>query len=176
MRSAGLQAKRDGVIKVKPGQTLEEQVVLKLKEKNWCVSTAESCTGGLISGRLVNVPGVSEVFKEGYVTYSNEAKHKLLGVEKDALRNYGAVSSQVAEQMARGAMKMAGAQAAVAVTGIAGPDGGTLEKPVGLVYIGCCVQGKVTVTENHFRGSREEIRQQTVETALKLLLESLFNE
>lgn len=160
-------------IKVKSEQTLEEQVVLKLKEKNWCVSTAESCTGGLISGRLVNVPGVSEVFKEGYITYSNEAKNKLLGVSVDALKEYGAVSSQVAEQMARGAMEAANAQAAVAVTGIAGPDGGTDQKPVGLVYIGCCVQGKVSVTENHFQGSREEVRQQTVVAALNLLLNCL---
>ncbi len=151
-------------------QSLEEQVVSKLKERGWHVAAAESCTGGLISGRLVNVAGVSEVFGEGYVTYSNEAKHRLLGVSEKALKDYGAVSSQVAEQMARGVMEAAGAQAAIAVTGIAGPDGGTAEKPVGLVYIGCCIQGEIVVTENHFKGSREEIRQNTVEAALKLLL------
>lgn len=151
-------------------QSLEEQVVSKLKERGWHVAAAESCTGGLISGRLVNVAGVSEVFGEGYVTYSNEAKHRLLGVSEEALKDYGAVSSQVAEQMARGVMEAAGAQAAIAVTGIAGPDGGTAEKPVGLVYIGCCIQGEIVVTENHFKGSREEIRQNTVEAALKLLL------
>ncbi len=158
---------------MKSEQTWEEQVVLKLKEKNWHVSTAESCTGGLISGTLVNVSGASEVFGEGYVTYSNEAKHKLLGVSLETLKEYGAVSSQVAEQMAKGAMEAAGAQASVAVTGIAGPDGGTPLKPVGLVYIGCCAEGRISVKEYHFKGSRQEVRQQTVEAALKLLLECL---
>lgn len=154
-------------------QSLEEQVVLRLKDRHMKVSFAESCTGGLLSGRLVNVPGSSEVFDEGYVTYANEAKHRLLDVSNEALCNYGAVSSQVAEQMARGAARRSGAQAAVGVTGIAGPDGGTAQKPVGLVFIGCYVDSKVTVTENHFQGSREEVREQAVEAALKLLLECL---
>lgn len=107
------------------------------------------------------------------MTYANEAKHRLLDVSNEALCSYGAVSRQVAEQMARGAARRSGAQAAVGVTGIAGPDGGTLQKPVGLVYIGCYVDSKVTVTENHFRGSREKVRTQAVEAALKLLLECL---
>lgn len=154
-------------------QSLEEQIVSLLKEKHMQVSFAESCTGGLLSGRLVNVAGVSDVFKESYVTYANESKHSLLGVSEEALQNYGAVSRQVAEQMARGAGKRSGAQAAVAVTGIAGPDGGTALKPVGLVYIGCLVNGAVTVTENHFEGNRAEVRAKTVEAALKLLLDCL---
>ena len=106
-------------------KTLEEQIVEKLKQKNWKITTAESCTGGLIAGTLVNVAGVSDVFKEGYITYANEAKQKLLGVEKEALERFGAVSPQVAEQMAKGAAKAALAEVAIAVTGVAGPDGGT---------------------------------------------------
>lgn len=154
-------------------QSLEEQVFLQLKDRHMKVSFAESCTGGLLAGRLVNVPGSSEVFEEGYVTYSNEAKQRLLDVSSEALENYGAVSRQVAEQMARGAAKRSGAQAAVGVTGIAGPDGGTHQKPVGLVYIGCFVDHEAVVTENHFDGSRIEVREQAVEAALKLLLDCI---
>lgn len=154
-------------------RSLEEQVVLKLKEKSWQVSFSESCTGGLLSGRLVNVPGVSDVFGESYVTYANEAKHRILGVRQASLKDFGAVSRQVAEEMARGTANTSGAQCAVSVTGIAGPDGGTVQKPVGLVYIGCFVMGKVVVTENRFQGSREQIRTQAVEAALQLLLDCL---
>ncbi len=150
--------------------TIEERVVAKLKEKGLHVSCAESCTGGMIASTLVNVPGVSDVLEVGYVTYANSAKQKLLGVDGDVLNTCGAVSRQVAQQMAQGAAEASGAQAAVAVTGIAGPDGGTLEKPVGLVYIGCCVNGETVVTENHFQGTRMEVRQQTTRAALELLL------
>lgn len=153
--------------------SLEEKVIFKLKEKGFHVTCAESCTGGMIASTLVNVAGVSDVFEEGYVTYANAAKHKLLGVEESALQTYGAVSRQVAWQMAEGAAKQAKAEAAVAVTGIAGPDGGTPEKPVGLVYIGCCVGGKTVVTENHFKGDRLEIRRQTTRAALELLYDCL---
>lgn len=153
--------------------SLEEKVVLKLKEKGLHVTCAESCTGGMIAATLVNVAGVSDVFDTGFVTYANSAKHKLLGVDENALQTYGAVSRQVAQQMAEGAAKQAGAQAAVAVTGIAGPEGGTLEKPVGLVYIGCTVNGSTIVTENHFKGDRLEIRRQTTKAALELLYSSL---
>lgn len=153
--------------------SLEEKVITKLKEKGFHVTCAESCTGGMIAAALVNVAGVSDVFEEGYVTYANSAKHKLLGVEESALQNYGAVSSQVARQMTEGAAKQAEAEAAVAVTGIAGPDGGTPEKPIGLVYIGCSVMGKTVVTENHFKGDRLEIRRQTTRAALELLYDCL---
>ena len=151
----------------------EERVVEKLKEKGWQIVCAESCTGGMIASTLVNVAGVAEVLSESYVTYANSAKEKLLGVSKDALEKWGAVSREVAKQMAVGAAGRAGAQTAVAVTGIAGPDGGTPEKPVGLVFIGCFVNGKVLVTENHFDGNRLEIRQQTTKAALMQLLECL---
>ena len=110
-----------------------------------------------------------DAFDAGFVTYANSAKHKLLGVSEEALQIYGAVSPQVAQQMAEGAARQAGAEAAIAVTGIAGPDGGTLEKPVGLVYIGCTVNGITQVTENHFKGDRLEIRKQTTRAALELL-------
>lgn len=153
---------------------IEEKVVARLKEKGWQVTCAESCTGGMIAATLVNVAGVSDVFMESYVTYANASKHKLIGVEEEMLETYGAVSRQVAEQMAKGAAKAASAQAAVAVTGIAGPDGGTPDKPVGLVYIGCFVDGKTVVTENHFKGSRMEIREQTTQAALALLYKCLI--
>lgn len=153
--------------------SIEEKVVSKLKEKGFHVTCAESCTGGMIAATLVNVAGVSDVLDESYVTYANSAKHKLLGVSEEALQSYGAVSRQVAQQMAEGAAKAAGAEASVAVTGIAGPDGGTPEKPVGLVYIGCNVSGKTKVTENHFKGNRLEIRKQTTQAALELLYKCL---
>ena len=153
---------------------IEEKVVARLKEKGWQVTCAESCTGGMIAATLVNVAGVSDVFMESYVTYANASKHKLIGVEEETLESYGAVSRQVAEQMAKGAAKAASAQTAVAVTGIAGPDGGTPDKPVGLVYIGCFVDGKTVVTENHFEGSRMEIRKQTTQAALTLLYNCLI--
>ena len=130
------------------------------------VSFAESCTGGMIAGRFVNVPGVSGAFGTGYVTYSNQAKRKLLGVKKSTLKQYGAVSSQTAKEMAEGALAASGADMAVSVTGIAGPDGGTKEKPVGLVYIGCCVQGRTFVREYRFLRNREKIRESTVAAAL----------
>ena len=111
--------------------TLEEAVASLLKEQGLTVTTVESCTGGLLAGRLVNVAGVSEVFKQGFVTYSNKAKRKLVGVKKATLREVGAVSERTAREMARGAVLATGADVAVSVTGIAGPDGGTEEKPVG---------------------------------------------
>lgn len=149
--------------------TLEDAVVGLLQEQGLTVTTVESCTGGLIAGRLVNVPGVSEVFKQGFVTYSNKAKRKLVGVKKTTLREFGAVSDKTAREMARGAVLVTGADAAVAVTGIAGPDGGTEEKPVGLVYIAAAVRGQTYVQECHFTGSRAKIRESTVAAALTLL-------
>lgn len=153
--------------------SLEEEVVKALLAKGFAITTAESCTGGMIASTLINVAGISEIYKEGYITYSNEAKQKLLGVDKEALERFGAVSEIVASQMAQGAALAAGAEAALAVTGIAGPDGGTEEKPVGLVYIGCYLNGKVTVTRNQFTGTRLMIRQETTKQALKLLLKCL---
>ena len=149
--------------------TLEEKVVNKLIEKGYTITTAESCTGGLISASIVNVPGASSVFHQGFVTYANEAKHKELGVKNKTLKKYGAVSKQTAKQMAKGAAKHAGADVAVAVTGIAGPGGGTEEKPVGTVYIGCYVGGEVVVKHYQFQGTRKQIRGLTVKNALALV-------
>ena len=148
----------------------EERLVELLQEHGWRVSTAESCTGGAVAAAVVNVAGASDVFEEGFVTYSNTAKRKYLGVKGITLRTLGAVSRETAAQMCRGCCRMSGAQVGIATTGIAGPGGGTAEKPVGLVYIGCCVEGKVTVKKCRFGGSRGEVRRQTVETALCLAI------
>lgn len=137
----------DWLLKMKENEaqtTLEERVVELLAEHKMTVTTAESCTGGLIAATLVNVPGASDVLNEGYITYSNEAKIRLVNVSPETLERYGAVSSQTAKGMANGAAKAAKAEAALSATGIAGPGGGTEEKPVGLVYIGCSVNGKTT--------------------------------
>ncbi|MFG6356709.1 MAG: competence/damage-inducible protein A [Acetatifactor sp.] len=149
--------------------TLERAVVELLLANKLTVTCAESCTGGLLSARLINVPGVSEVYKSGYVTYSNKAKRKLLGVKKSTLSKYGAVSAQTAEEMARGLAFVSKGDVAVSVTGLAGPDGGTEEKPVGLVYIACSVKGDVTVKEYHFSGNRQTIREAAVSAALTLM-------
>lgn len=154
--------------------TLEAAIIKLLEEGKMTVTTAESCTGGLLSGRITSVPGASHVYQEGYVTYSNDAKERLLGVKRETLRQYGAVSPQAAEEMARGAAKAAGADAALSVTGIAGPGGGTPEKPVGLVYVGCFVKGHVRVEEFHFTGNRDKNRESAVARALTLLREELL--
>lgn len=155
-------------------ETLEEVVIKLLKSKNYTVATAESCTGGMLTGRLVNVSGVSEVLKEGFITYSNEAKAKYLGVSEETLRIHGAVSEQTAREMVLGAARAAGADAAIAVTGIAGPEGGTAEKPVGLVYLASLAGGEVTVKELRLKGNRQKIRESSVISALDLLRRSLL--
>ncbi|MBO6016262.1 MAG: competence/damage-inducible protein A [Lachnospiraceae bacterium] len=149
--------------------TLEKAVVDLLVANNLTISTVESCTGGLLAGRLINVPGVSEVFKSGYVTYSNKAKRKVLGIKKPVLDKYGAVSEEIARDMAKGAAAFSKADVTISVTGIAGPDGGSEEKPVGLVFIGCCVRGKTIVKRFEFSGSRAKIRETAVANALVLL-------
>ncbi len=148
--------------------TLEKSVADLLLANALTITCAESCTGGLLSARLVNVPGISEVYKFGMVTYSNKAKRRFLGVKKGTLRKAGAVSEKTAEEMAKGAALESKADVAVAVTGIAGPDGGTPEKPVGLVYIACYVKGKITVKKCQFSGNRDKIRESAVSAALTL--------
>ena len=154
-------------------KTLAEEVVELLKMDELTVTTAESCTGGLVAARLVDVPGVSEVFKQGFITYSNKAKRKLLNVKKTTLKEFGAVSEKTAREMAKGAILASGADAAIATTGIAGPDGGTEEKPVGLVYIGVSVRGQMYVEEYHFEGERSEVRESTEQAPLALLKKGL---
>lgn len=153
-----------------------EELIRLLKEKNASVSTAESCTGGLIAASLVGVAGASEVFGAGFVTYANEAKEKLLGVSHDTLEKYGAVSEQTAREMAEGAARQGEAKTSIATTGIAGPGGGSTEKPVGLVYIGSCAFGEVKVAEYHFSGNREEIRQAAALAGLNQLKGMLSGE
>lgn len=154
---------------------LEEKIVKTLLEKGYTITTAESCTGGLLAGRILNVSGASSVYNEGHITYSNEAKERLLGVSPETLRLYGAVSEQTAAEMAKGAAAVAKAEVGLSTTGIAGPTGGTPEKPVGLVYVGCCVNGVVKVEECRFTGDREQNRNAAVEAALELLWENLSN-
>ena len=154
--------------------TLEKAVVDLLAANKLTACTVESCTGGMLSARLINVPGVSEVFKSGYVTYSNKSKRKLLGIKKNNLMKHGAVSEQIAREMAKTAAVLARTDVSVSTTGIAGPDGGTPEKPVGLVYIASNVCGRTTVKECRFHGSREKIRESTVSAALSLMRECIL--
>ena len=158
------------------GRSLEESLVEKLAAEKLTITTAESCTGGLIAGTIVNVAGASDVLNEGYVTYSNEAKERLVGVSHETLEAYGAVSEQTAREMAEGAAKAAHADVALSSTGIAGPGGGTADKPVGLVYVGCCVFGKTKVMKCQFSGDRAENRADTVKEALSLALSLLQDE
>ncbi len=148
--------------------SLEEEVVKLLAERRFSITTAESCTGGLVSAKLVNVPGASEVLNMSVVTYSNEAKHRLLGVRKETLEQFGAVSPQTAYEMADGALKYASADVSLSVTGIAGPGGGTAKMPVGLVYIGCNVQGNIKVEKHLFSGDRLTVRESSAMAALAL--------
>lgn len=149
-------------------EALEQWLVKQLTKRNASITTAESCTGGLLSGRIVNVSGASEVFNESYVTYSDDAKHRILGVSKETLSSVGAVSEETAAQMAEGAARAAGAEIALSTTGIAGPGGQTDEKPVGLVYIGCHCFGRTVVEKHIFHGNRTEVRNASVESALAL--------
>lgn len=150
--------------------TVEEKLVAELIENKMSVSTAESCTGGLISATIVNVPGASEVFNEGYVTYSDEAKMRILGVSQDVLDTLGAVSRRTAALMAKGCAVNANADVGISTTGIAGPGGGTEEKPVGLVYVGCFYKGDAYVNKYIFKGTREEVRKQAVNSAIEFAL------
>jgi len=142
------------------------------KAPNVRLVTAESCTGGLIAALLTEVSGASEVIERGFVTYSNEAKTECLGVDAALIKKHGAVSAEVAEAMALGALQHSQAQLAVSVTGIAGPTGGTKEKPVGLVYVAVKYEDRpLQLTENHFDGDRLAIRQASVHKALGMLRE-----
>ncbi len=154
--------------------TLEKAIVELLLANNLSVSTVESCTGGMLAARLINVPGVSEAYKSGFITYSNKAKRKLVNVKKTTLNRYGAVSKQVAEEMVKGVYLQNKADVIVSITGIAGPEGGSKDKPVGLVYIACFVCGKVTVKEYHFSGNRNKIRETTVANALTLMRQCIL--
>lgn len=154
----------------------ELELVKKLTNKTYTITTAESCTGGLLSATIVNVSGASHVLKCAYVTYANEAKEKLVHVSKETLKQYGAVSEETAREMCMGCAKEAGADIGLSTTGIAGPGGGTEEKPVGLVYVGCCFHGKTRIERHQFMGTRKEIRRQTVDAAIELAIHCLDKE
>lgn len=146
--------------------TLESVVAEMLIRHKKTVATAESCTGGLLAARLINYPGISSVFMEGAVTYSNGSKINRLGVKEETLSKYGAVSKETAEEMAKGICQSAGTDIGISTTGIAGPGGGSDEKPVGLVYSGLCIDGEVFSKKFNFRGDRQNIRERTVISVL----------
>lgn len=153
--------------------TLEQVVGRLLVARGLTLSVAESCTGGLLGHRLTNVAGSSAYFERGVVVYSNRAKQELLGVPDDILRTHGAVSAPCAEAMARGICERSGSACGLAVTGIAGPDGGTAQKPVGTVFFGVAVAGKVTSRRFRFAGDRVSVKWQSAQTALDLLRRNL---
>ena len=159
-------------------QGVEYSLVKLLALKDKTISTAESCTGGLVSASITAVPGSSKVFGFGVCTYANEAKMKLLGVREETLKNHGAVSKETAMEMAKGVQKLSGSDIAISLTGIAGPDGGTDEKPVGLVYLGVCVGEKLYAKKmllgQHATRDREYIRKLAVKNALMTAIDELM--
>ncbi len=151
----------------------EERLKDLLTRRGMRISLAESCTGGLISARITDVAGASDYFEAGLVTYSNRAKERFLSVPHDLLVAKGSVSAEVAEKMAEGVREATGADIGVSVTGIAGPGGGSIEKPVGTVYMGLATEGKTLVRLHHFSGDRAAVRSQTAQEALRLALDFL---
>ena len=156
--------------------TIQDVVAKLLIEKNLTIASAESCTGGYIAGRLVSCAGISSVFLEGAVTYSNEAKMRTLKVNKSTLDSVGAVSEETAREMAEGIAKRAGTDIGISTTGIAGPGGGTKEKPVGLVYMGLYYKGKVKAYRFVFNGNREKVRNKAAVTALDLVRRAIIKD
>lgn len=155
-------------------KNLEHVVVELLRNQDLTLTTVESCTGGALSARIVDVPGASDVLKQGFITYSNKAKKRFVMVKKSTLKEHGAVSEKCAKEMAKGGTFVTGSDVAVSVTGLAGPDGGTEEIPVGTVFIGCNLKGKTIVKEYHFNGDRSSVREQAVVSALVLLRECIL--
>ena len=159
-----------------PEATLEQArgLLALMDSKGMTLATAESCTGGLIAAAVTAIAGSSSVVMAGFVTYANDAKHKMVGVRQESLAQHGAVSAEVAQEMAEGARMRAGVSLALSCTGIAGPGGATPGKPVGLVFIGCAREGAATLVERHvFPGDRAAVRSATVAAALDLARRSL---
>lgn len=150
---------------------LVQRLAIQLQTRQWMLATAESCTGGLIAGACTDLSGSSNWFERGFVSYSNAAKTELLGVDAALITQHGAVSEAVARAMAAGALAHAQAQVAVAVTGVAGPTGGTADKPVGLVWFGFALPGQQLTEKMHFPGDRVAVRTATVAHALRRLVE-----
>jgi len=158
-------------------EDLIEQLFHALLDKGYKLALAESCTGGLLAATITHKPGASQIFERGFVTYSNQSKINLLGVSKDLIESQGAVSAVVATSMAMGAVKHSNADFALAVTGVAGPDGGTEDKPVGTVFIGYAIRDDVNGSfECHFEGDRSAIRAQTCTEAIKQAVQILKKE
>ncbi len=152
---------------------IEERIGKMLKEKGLTIAVAESCTGGLIASRITDIGGASEYFEAGIITYSNKAKISFLSVPEEVINSYGAVSYETAKLMAEGVKNITGADIGVSVTGIAGPTGGTLVKPVGTVFVGLATGESTSVHNFLFTGSRLEIKQQTSEAALTFVADYL---
>lgn len=150
-----------------------EQIISKLIEKNITLSTAESCTGGSLGKIITSIPGASNIYGYGFITYANEAKEKILGVSSETLEKHGAVSFETACEMAEGARRVSGSDIAVSVTGIAGPGGGSPEKPVGLVYIAISDKNGTEYRKLNLNGSRDEVRAETCNRVFQLIAERL---
>lgn len=146
-----------------------KKILQNFEQKNFKLVTAESCTGGLLSALFTEISGSSKVFDRGFVTYSNDAKIQMIEVKKETLEKFGAVSEEVAKEMALGALKNSAADIAISITGIAGPDGGSAEKPVGLVYIACAKKNQITIRKFNFSGDRSEVRKSALIAALEML-------
>ena len=154
--------------------SLVQEISQKLLAKHWLLGVAESCTAGGLAYALTEIPGSSAWFERGFVTYSNLAKEDMLAVPHSILAQYGAVSAETAKAMAEGVLQMSPADISLSITGIAGPDGGSQEKPVGTVWFACAHKGTNTITQlHHFTGNRHEIRVAAIDTALTLLLNTL---
>ena len=152
------------------GLAAEEKIVRILTNQGLTLAVAESCTGGLVGYRITSVSGSSGCFRGGVIAYADPAKVKMLGVSADTLRRHGAVSAETALEMARGVRRALGARAGISITGIAGPTGGTPEKPVGLVYTALSAPRRNVCVEHRFRGGRENVRRRAADMALSLLL------
>ena len=145
-----------------------EKLYLNCVNKNLTITTAESCTGGMISSAIVHINGSSQIFKSSVIVYSNDMKSKLLNIPKDLITKYGAVSEIVVHSMAKKSLEIVNSDVSIAVTGIAGPTGGSIDKPVGLVWVGIGTKEKIITKKYQFNGNRLEIRQKTTQESLKL--------
>lgn len=150
-----------------------ERLVKSLKEKGLHITTAESCTGGLAASLIVEVSGASDIFEEGYITYSDRVKIRVLGVRGATLRSYSAVSASAAREMAEGAARVSGSQLAISITGYAGPEPGEDGTPAGTVFIGTCYRNMTLAQHFEFQGDRQQVQQQAAQKALELALERL---
>jgi nicotinamide-nucleotide amidase len=146
-----------------------------LTQKSLTIAVAESCTGGNLSALLTSESGASDYFDRGFVTYSNQAKMDMLGVSADTLKTHGAVSEQTALEMVQGVMQNSNADIGVSITGVAGPTGGTKDKPVGTVCFGFCIDVEYTIITQHFIGNREQITQSSVEFSIGVIVQQLIN-